>query len=819
VKSRTLKHYKLLRRLGSGSSGTAYLADDTKLLRPVVLKLLHNRPSTDKSRTDILREARLASAIDHQNVCSIFEVDEVDGRAFIVMQFVPGRSLDQLIGGGPLGLELALSISIQICDGLAEAHRLGIVHGDLKPANIMITEGGLVKILDFGVAKKITTPKDAAVSRGGRSRKNLTAPGGTVAYMAPEQFVTGKSSDQSDIFALGIILYQMVTGRHPFLNPVGVVEEIARSIQYLDPQPPSLLRSDLPLEFEGLILKALAKEPANRFDSAVALREALKTLMKSLHFEAGFIPGEASAALPIPENGGDKRTGFFSMLAERLIGREAAEVPKNSIVAIPFANLGTDEAPFYGMALADSIATRLSRLPSITVRPFNSVVLASHVPPDPIKTGEKLRVSHVLTGSFLRSDRGFDLNWHLLEVASGTVQTGGTISVPSLDLIAIQNAISDEVYASLRGISHIQPGIPAAQPLATINGDVAEDYLQGRALLSSFIWRSRQRDDLDKALGKLRSVLARAPEFAPAHSGLGIIHLQYAQNALGGVANLVEAQRAFERALNLDTESVEAHLYRVYTFLARGEKESARRGVHHLLETAGHEPAVHMVAGVVLRLDGLYKSAIDEFTTTLRLNPDTATLVYNNRARIYHYQGQLELAMQEVNKGLSLEPKHPLLRTSLGYLYFRQSMLDQAIRTLESLLEENAEIRIAYPTLAMCYLVAGQQARAESLIKEEILTAAEADGEMAYRLATYFALDNNPMEALHWLRRAIYLGDENYPWFSRNPAWKKLRNNSDFITILTGLKQSHRQNRQRWKRLLSSLATTENLEKVVVKSA
>jgi serine/threonine-protein kinase len=145
--------------------------------------------------------------------------------------------------------------------------------------------------------------------------------------------------------------------------------------------------------------------------------------------------------------------------------------------------------------------------------------------------------------------------------------------------------------------------------------------------------------------------------------------------------------------------------------------------------------------------------------------------------------------------------------------------VDQAIRTLETLLEENAEIRIAYPTLAMCYLVAGQHARAESLIKEEILTAAEADGEMAYRLATYFALDDNPTEALHWLRRAIYLGDENYPWFVRNPAWKKLRNNGDLTTILSGLKQTHRQNRQRWKRLLSSLAAAESPEKVVVGSA
>jgi len=212
-----------------------------------------------------------------------------------------------------------------------------------------------------------------------------------------------------------------------------------------------------------------------------------------------------------------------------------------------------------------------------------------------------------------------------------------------------------------------------------------------------------------------------------------------------------------------------------------------------------------MVAGVVLRSDGLYQTAIEEFTTALRLSPDAAVLVYNNRARIYHYQGQLELAMQEVNKGLTLEPKHPLLRTSLGYLHFREGFTGRAIKTLESLLEDNAEVRIAYPTLAMCYLAARQLARAEALIKEEILIAAEADGEMAYRLATYYALDGEATEALHWLRRAIYLGDENYPWFARNPAWEKLRGNEDLGKILSDLRKSHRLNRERWQRLLFSL--------------
>jgi serine/threonine-protein kinase len=240
----------------------------------------------------------------------------------------------------------------------------------------------------------------------------------------------------------------------------------------------------------------------------------------------------------------------------------------------------------------------------------------------------------------------------------------------------------------------------------------------------------------------------------------------------------------------------------VYTFLARAEKESARHGVHHLLETAPNDYDVHMVAGSILRLDGLYDTALHPVTTALRLNPAAATLVYNDRARIYGYQGQIELARQEIQKGLTLDPTQRLLRTSLGYLDFRQGDYAQAIATLESVLHEDTSLRLVYPTLALCYLAAGQRAEAAAMITEGTLSSADADGEMAYRLATYFALDGDATEALHWLRKAIYLGNENYPWFASNPAWAKVKDNEDLIRVLARLKKTFRENQQRWKQLI-----------------
>jgi serine/threonine-protein kinase len=813
MKAKVINQYQILRRLGSGAGGVVYYARDTKLLRPVVLKMLRARKGAKATSPEkVLREARLASAIEHPNVCAIYEVGEVECKNFIVMQYVPGRTLAQLIASGPLSLQLALSIGLQISDGLAEAHRLGILHRDLKPANIMITDGGLVKILDFGLAQRKAGEETGPAPASGVKRRSYSTKGGTLAYMAPEQFVTGRTSEQSDIFSFGVILYEMVTANHPFELPVPnqPAWQVARAIQYSDPESPRRRRPQVPAELEQVIVKALAKNPSERYVSAAEMREALRTVMRTLQADDAALPVEVPVAAANAAES-ERKTGLFSMLAERLMGGPEGELQANSIAVLPFTPLnGDDGAPFYGVALADAIATRLARMPSLIVRP-SSTLAASKLPPDAVEAGRRLLVSHLLRGSFMRSGDAFTLNWQLLDVGAGTVRTGGTIAVPTLDLVAIQNEISDQVFASLRGAGHLE-ATSAVDQRRTSDGHSSEEYLEARALLTSFLLRSRHRQDLDEAYRRFTEVLERDPEFAPAHSGLGITHLQYVRHGFGGMTHLRAAQKCFERALLYDPELVEAKIYRVYTFLARGEKESARHGVQHLLETAGNDYDVRMVAAAVLRLDGLYDEALQESSSALRLNPAAATLVYNDRARIYGYQGQIDLARQEIHKGLTLDPKQRLLRTSLAYLDYRQGDYASAITTLESVLREDSSLRLAYPTLAMCYLANGERGKAETMITEETLTFADADGEMAYRLATYFALDGDATEALYWLRKAIYLGNENYPWFVSNPAWAKLSGNEDLGKVFARLKKTHRQNQQRWKQLLAGVRQSPSVQ-------
>ena len=826
MKRREIKHYEFVRKIGAGGSGVVFLANDTLLQRPVVLKLLKRGNLTiEQMRATQLREARLASAIDHPNVCAIYDVGEApaeDGageEAYIVMQYIPGKSLDKLIAEGPASLQLVLSAGIQISDGLSAAHNLGIFHRDLKPANVMLTDGGLIKILDFGLARRLAPDKADFDPAGPASKRTppppgatYTARGGTIAYMAPEQFVTGQSSVQSDIFALGLILYELATGRHPFHRPDAPDFQSIRAIQFADPPSIREIAPHLPVELESVIFRCLEKQPSARFASAADLREALKTIMMAMQLDSVLLPGDPSISLlpsqgrlPLNSPEEEKRTtGILSMLAERFRESGAPSASKqNSIVVLPFVNFGpSDVAPLYGYALADAIAARLARMPSLVVRPSSSLMTVPTQQLDPLSVGKKLLVNFVLAGNFLRSDRGFDLNWQLLDVPGQSVRAGGSINVASFDLVSVQSEICNEVFSTLQGFGDLQA--PHENHRAdSLAEDLSEDYLQARALLSSFMTRTGSREELDRARELFASVVKQDENYAPGWSGLGIAHLQYARHGLGGQMHVLEARRAFDKALQLDSGSLEANLYRVYMLLSRGEKESARHGIEHLLQTAGNDWNVRLVAGLTLRIDGMYEEALEQFNASLRMNPSNAAMIYNHRARVYQYQNQMELASDEIEKGLTLEPKQPMLRISLGYQQMRTGDLTKAVETLENVIRDEKSLRIVFPTIALCYVQLGEREKAASFIIDETLSAAEADSEMAYRLATYFAVEGDESEALHWLRRAIYLGNENYPWFSKNPAWRKLGGHADFERILEDLKKSYRRNQKNWKRLLA----------------
>jgi serine/threonine-protein kinase len=298
------------------------------------------------------------------------------------------------------------------------------------------------------------------------------------------------------------------------------------------------------------------------------------------------------------------------------------------------------------------------------------------------------------------------------------------------------------------------------------------------------------------------AVAVREPEFAPAHAALGIAHVHYARNGFGAVECLQMAADELDEALRLDPGQVEASVFRVHTLMALGDKESARHAMHHLIVTEPADFNVRLMAATLLRLDGAYDDAMQQVAVALHLNPDDAHVVYNHRARILHYRGEVELARREVDKGLQLHPQHPLLRTTDGYLRLRENDRPGAVAVLESVVADDPTLQLAVPTLAVARWMNGDPRGAQALVTDRTRSAADCDGETAYRLATFYAVSGDHEAAFRWLRRGIYLGNENYPWFAGNPAWSALRNDPDFVGILESLEARHRRNTALWRRLL-----------------
>ena len=373
----------------------------------------------------------------------------------------------------------------------------------------------------------------------------------------------------------------------------------------------------------------------------------------------------------------------------------------------------------------------------------------------------------------------------------------------------MQTEICNEVFSTLQGFGDLQNTHDSHRDsrahAVSLSQDLSEEYLQARAVLSSFMSRTGSPRRPQPRPRPLRIVVKQDEDYAPAWSGLGITHLQYARHGLGGQMHVLEARRAFDKALQLDPGSVEANLYRVYMLLSRGEKESARHGIEHCSRpppttgTSTSSPASRCASTACTTKRST--SSTPRCASTPPTPPSSTTTVpasISIRTSWNSPATRSKKASPWNRASRCSASRSAISRCALGDLA-------RAVETLESVISDEASLRIVFPTIALCYVQLGDREKAASFILEETLAAAEADGEMAYRLATYFAVDGDESEALHWLRRAIYLGNENYPWFTKNPAWRNLTGHSDFERILEDLKKSYRRNQKNWKRLLAQV--------------
>ena len=498
--SRIISHYELQEELGHGGMGQVYSAYDSMLDRKVVLKLLAPElMSEEESRKRFLREARLASALDHPNICTIFEIAEIDSRYFIAMQYVAGKTLKKVIGGKPLSLDSVFSIGLQIADALAAAHAKGIVHRDVKSGNIIITPRGQAKVLDFGLAKLLTAKtRSERIEAQAEELTRMGAPLGTPAYMSPEQARGERADHRSDIFSFGVVLYEMSTGRLPFKAKSSV--DVMHAVLHEPHKPAIELNDSLPAELSRIIDNAMAKKVGDRYQSMQALLDDLQRLGLSLRFGVQGVPDGLTTPFAAPKRRSSlgfisrflpqKRTLSVKPAEGSIHRRESSDqnisVPggansltsgtRKSLAVLPFRNLsGDSQSDFYALSLADRITVELAKVGSLTVMPSSALTRYQDKSIDAARVRSELGVDMVLMGNFLQAGERLRVTAQLIDAIGGAIVWSEKIDADSQDALQIQDRISQRIIS---GLSRGQASVDPTQLLKDENEEIRSDAVR-----------------------------------------------------------------------------------------------------------------------------------------------------------------------------------------------------------------------------------------------------------------------------------------------------------------------------------------------------
>src|SRR5262245_41766681 len=563
-------NYKITHKVGAGGQGTVYKAIDQKLGRTVVIKVLPAELTVKETNLKRFeREARLASALDHPNICTIFDMDEANGLHYIAMQYVEGKNVRQLCNGRPLELDSALRIGIQVTDALAAAHARGIIHRDVKSGNVMVTDSGQVKILDFGLAKLLDESEAATSGIHQTELTEIGVPYGTATYAAPEQARGDKVDARADIFSTGVLLYEMLTGTWPFRGKTTI--DVRHAVIYDQPKPLSEARpGPLPAKLQKILDKSMAKDPANRYQRIDDLRDDLKKVLNELTsgapYEVAATPKYLAGGNPVSRavrwlrNVSGKEGPTLSPLVtsrpltdpqEHSTTTTIADRERKSLAVLPFKNLNNDPASsFYEFALADAVITELARVRSLVVRPSSVMSKYQGQTPDPAEVGRELNVDAVLSAGFIHVGERFRVNAQLLDVKTGEIIWSDRVDASAQDIIAVQDEITQRIVNGLRVELSPDEQAGLAQP-ATVNAEAYEEYLRGRDLFARFIFRSVAAADCDAAIAHFNRAIELDPEFGLAYDGLGACHVNRVFKGLGGPEDFEKAESAFKKALSI----------------------------------------------------------------------------------------------------------------------------------------------------------------------------------------------------------------------------------------------------------------------------
>jgi eukaryotic-like serine/threonine-protein kinase len=772
-----LGHYRILEQIGAGGMGVVYRARDERLERDVAVKVLP--PGTladDSARKRFRKEALALSRLNHPNIATVHDFDCEEGIDFLVTELVPGVTLDERIMAGPLAEKEVLAIGLQMADGLEAAHSEGVIHRDLKPGNLRLTPECRLKILDFGLAKRVD-PVDRAMTTQSASQRDEA--GGTLPYMAPEQLKDEKVDRRADVWAAGVVLYELATGRRPFDGTTSIT--LADEILHAPAPSPQFLKPKLSARLAEIILKCLEKDAENRYQSAKELLVDLRRLGTPA----------TVAAVPARRRQVPART---VMLAAALVvvamlataaaylhsARKKAATPQiTSLAVLPLANLSGDaNQEYFAEGMTEALITDLSKIKALKVISRTSVMRYKGTNKPLPEIARELGVDGIIEGSVLRSGDRVRITAQLINAANDTHVWAENFDRDLRDVLTLQSEVARAIAQEIRVAV-----TPAEQKqlasARTVNPEAHELYLKGR-----YYWWKRRPVEMAKAIEAFEQAIALDPNYAAAYAGLADAYSISIDNGfLPPEAGKVKAKGAALKAVALDDSLAEAHValalvYDNYDWdWTRSEAEYRRA-----IALNPNSAIAQFLYASILNSLGRHEEAIAANRRALELDP-LATRINAYFAFVLYCAHRYDDAITASQKTLALEPDDGMAHMVLGETYLQKGMHAQALVELEALSRAFGGYPACCGPLARAYVAAGQTDKARRLV-ERWIAESKRGYKSPYAIAEGYVGLGNDDQVFAWLEKAYQQRDPQLASGTVDPVWDRFRSDPRFVDLL-----------------------------------